>query len=103
MTRYDTAKFYGYNSPEEYDEAQRRLHESFVESKKMQKPNVEKEPVKIQPVKCGKWEYSEKAFGECGWYFCSECDSPAEQLYDDSPLLSKFCPDCGARMDGDSE
>lgn len=53
MTRYDIAKFYGYNSPEEYDEAQRRKHEIFVESKKMQKTNAEKEPVKIQPVISG--------------------------------------------------
>lgn len=50
MTRYDIAKFYGYNSPEEYDEAQRRKHEIFVESKERQKPYDEKEPVKIRPV-----------------------------------------------------
>lgn len=57
----------------------------------------------VQPVKHGHWDYSEKENGECAWYFCSECDSPAEQLYDDSPLLSEFCPNCGARMDGDRE
>lgn len=50
MTRYDIAKFYGYNSPEEYDEAEKRKHEIFTESLKRQKPYVEKEPVKIQPV-----------------------------------------------------
>ncbi|MDO4864033.1 MAG: DUF551 domain-containing protein [Ruminococcus sp.] len=50
MTRYDIAKFYGYNSPEEYDEAEKRKHEIFTESLKKQKPYVEKEPVKIQPV-----------------------------------------------------
>lgn len=53
MTRYDIAKFYGYNSPEEYDEAEKRKHEIFTESLKRQKPYVEKEPVKIQPVKYG--------------------------------------------------
>lgn len=53
----------------------------------------------VQPVKFGRWEYSEKEYGECAWYFCSECDSPAEQLYTDEPLLSEFCPHCGARMD----
>lgn len=56
-----------------------------------------------QPVKHGRWEYSEKEYGECAWYFCSECDEPAEQLYNDEVLLSEFCPHCGARMDGDSE
>lgn len=50
MTRYDIAKFYGYNSPEEYEEAEKRKHEIFTESLKRQKTNVEKEPVKIQPV-----------------------------------------------------
>lgn len=55
----------------------------------------------VQPVKHGHWDYSEKENGECAWYFCSECDSPAEQLYDDSPLLSEFCPHCGVRMNDD--
>lgn len=50
MTRYDIAKFYGYNSPEEYDEAEKRKHKIFTESLKRQKPYVEKEPVKIQSV-----------------------------------------------------
>ena len=55
----------------------------------------------VQPVKHGRWEYSEKEYGECAWYFCSCCDEPAEQLYNDEPLLSEFCPHCSARMDGD--
>ena len=55
----------------------------------------------VQPVKCGHWDYSEKENGECEWYFCSECDSPAEQLYTDEPLLSEFCPHCGADMRGE--
>ena len=50
MTRYDIAKFYGYNSVEEYDEAEKRKYEIFTESLKKQKPYIEKEPVKIQPV-----------------------------------------------------
>lgn len=51
-------------------------------------------------VKHGNWDYSEKEDGECPWYFCSVCDSPAEQLYTDEPLLSEFCPHCGADMRG---
>lgn len=57
----------------------------------------------VQPVKYGRWEYSEKEYGECAWYFCSFCDEPAEQLYNDEPLLSEFCPHCGARMGGESK
>ena len=52
-------------------------------------------------VRRGHWDYSEKEYGECEWYFCSECDSPAEQLYNDNALLSEFCPHCGADMRGD--
>ena len=55
----------------------------------------------VQPIRHGHWDYSEKENGECAWYFCSECDSPAEQLYTDEPLLSEFCPHCGADMRGD--
>lgn len=85
MTRYDIAKFYGYNSPEEYDEAQRRLHENFVESKERQKPYDEKEPVKIQPtVHCKDCKYAQNpndtmvycTYFECGTMsqddFCSQ-------------------------------
>lgn len=57
----------------------------------------------VYPVKHGRWEYYEKEYGECAWYFCSLCDEPAEQLYNDEPLLSEFCPHCGARMDGDEK
>ena len=51
MTRYDIAIMYGYNSVEEYDEAERRKQEIF-ESLKKEKARTEKEPVKIKSVKC---------------------------------------------------
>lgn len=84
MTRYDIAKFYGYNSTEEYDEAEKRKHKIFIESLKKQKPNVEKEPVKIQPVvHCRDCKYAQNpndtmiycTYFECGTMsqndFCS--------------------------------
>lgn len=43
MTRYDIAMMCGYNSVEEYEEAEKRKHEIFTESLKRQKPCVEKE------------------------------------------------------------
>ena len=58
------------------------------------------EAADVQPVYRGHWDYSEEDNGECEWYFCSVCDSPAEQLYTDEPLLSEFCPHCGADMRG---
>lgn len=58
----------------------------------------------VQPVKHGRWigiyEYCEKngcvPSGMGIYYWCSECDK-AEQK------TSDFCPNCGARMDGDAE
>ena len=44
MTRYDIAKFYGYNSVEEYDEAEKRNNEIFFEGLKKQKPLAELKP-----------------------------------------------------------
>lgn len=38
MTRYDIAKFYGYNSVEEYDEAEKR-NNKILEDLKKQKPS----------------------------------------------------------------
>lgn len=83
MTRYDIAKFYGYNSPEEYDEAEKCNHELYAESLKRQKLNTEKESVKH-----GHWE-------DCsnGW-MCSCCER-------DNTKDTLFCPNCGAKMDGD--
>ena len=53
MTRYDIARMCGYNSVEEYDEAEKRLHEiaKGVREREKQKACAEKEPIKIQPVK----------------------------------------------------
>jgi hypothetical protein len=56
----------------------------------------------VQPVKRGRWigiyEYCEKngyvPSGMGIYYWCSECDK-AEQK------TSNFCPNCGARMDGE--
>lgn len=91
MTRYDIAKFYGYNSVEEYDEAEKRKHEIFTESLKKQKPYVEKEPVKIQSVvHCKDCKYAQNpndtmvycTYFECGTMsqddFCSQGERNTE-------------------------
>lgn len=58
----------------------------------------------IQPIKHGRWigiyEYCKKngcvPSGAGIYHWCSECGK-AEQK------TSDFCPNCGARMDGDAE
>ena len=56
-----------------------------------------------QPVKRGRWidiyEWAEmhdsRPSGMCTYYWCSECEKEQEKKSD-------FCPNCGARMDGDA-
>ena len=84
MTRYDIARMCGYNSVEEYEEAEKRDNEIFFGGLKKQKPYVEKEPVKIQSViHCKDCKYAQNpndirvycTYFECGTMsqndFCS--------------------------------
>lgn len=57
-----------------------------------------------KPVKHGRWigiyEYCEaldlRPTGLGAYYWCSECDKAEKKTSD-------FCPNCGARMDGDTD
>ena len=51
----------------------------------------------VQPVKCGHWE-EEDTMPYDNFVICSECGMSLS--YQES---FKYCPNCGARMDGDSE
>lgn len=65
-----------------------------IELVKMQEP--------IDPVKHGHWEY-------CGYCanlpiaYCTACHEYALYNDDTSIAYSKYCPYCGARMDGDDK
>ena len=58
--------------------------------------NIEDIPT-IDPVKHGRWKYEKR---NCGVrtsvfaLFCSECDAM-------SVVANNYCPNCGAKMDGD--
>ena len=61
----------------------------------------------VAPVRHGRWE---KATGMmppeyCGLHICSECGHYAGRKppYGGKEMLSDYCPNCGARMDGDGE
>jgi len=50
----------------------------------------------VQPMKRGKWLINPNISHEP---FCSECkETPCYRSF-----LPKFCPNCGAKMDGDAE
>lgn len=53
----------------------------------------------IDPVKHGRWEES-KCLDDCFWV-CSCCKFPSQAVA--APKLYKYCPNCGARMDGDGK
>lgn len=45
----------------------------------------------VQPVKRGEWE--KRAYGRLQCSYCGKCED----------IATDFCPNCGARMDGDTE
>lgn len=47
-----------------------------------------------EPVKCGKW-IKGKYWDE---WFCSVCRNGANIDSKENPILSDYCPDCGAEM-----
>lgn len=48
------------------------------------------EPINAEPTKHGRWF----RYPDCGVTVCSECGWTIEECWG-----SKFCPDCGAKMD----
>ena len=47
--------------------------------------------------KSGKW--IKKEDDTCWWYVCSECEQePLKNRWNDDDVLSRFCPNCGAKM-----
>ena len=60
--------------------------------------NIVKEmsTIKDEPIKHGKWI---KRFGNRYMFYiydCSKCECP-------NPMKTKYCPNCGAKMDGGEE
>lgn len=56
-------------------------------------------PVDAQPVRHGKWDYVTVV--DEGFWRCSNCGTPSEAL--GARKLYKYCPFCGAKMDGEQE
>ena len=54
----------------------------------------------IDPVKHGRWIMKEDKY--YWWCECSECGSqPMKNRFNNLQERSNYCPNCGARMDGD--
>lgn len=51
--------------------------------------------IDAEPVRHGKWIVdAEDCRHQIEWFKCSQCDFPTSTAY-------KYCPNCGARMDGE--
>ena len=54
----------------------------------------------VAPVRHGRW------IDKGGYAVCTECDGRSGTQYDGVepiPLMTQFCPNCGAKMDGGAE
>ena len=56
----------------------------------------------VQPVRHGLWKYY-KNNGIINTYICTNCQGKVEMAIDVEPSKFKYCPNCGARMNGDAE
>ena len=54
----------------------------------------------VAPVRHGKWELSKNYVGYCSCSMCSDCYVEPEWV---DRLHWRFCPSCGARMDGGND
>ena len=63
---------------------------------------IEAEAEAAQHVKHGRWKYY-KNNGIIDTYICTNCQSKVEMAIDVEPSKFKYCPNCGARMDGDTD
>ena len=50
----------------------------------------------IEPVKHGKWEEMRNAYGKLEGWIHAECGREVK-------CMEGYCPNCGARMDGDQK
>ena len=53
----------------------------------------------VAPVVHGRWIYEEETLSTSSGYRCSACRRP-RWLSPDVPEAFKYCPKCGAKMDG---
>ena len=108
MTRYDIAMMCGYNSVEEYEEAEKRDNEIFFGGLKEQKSNVEKEPVKIQGTQEKKYCRMIPLEPDCRGYtdvfICINCHQHIHLGFIRKEYSGSYCLECGAKVrDGNTE
>ena len=62
--------------------------------------------IEAEPVRHGRWEYHDcvcTGDGLIAVYACSACQGCIDEDVFDQLHETRFCPNCGAKMDGDSK
>lgn len=68
-----------------------------IEYKYARKIILEQPVIDAEPVRHGRWDYVTVV--DEGFWRCSNCGTPSEAI--GAKKLYKYCPFCGAKMDGD--
>lgn len=58
--------------------------------------------VDAEPVRHGRWKPMDLTYGR-SIYYCTNCGESAEVPTDMGKPIYMFCPNCGAKMDGEGE
>lgn len=89
-----------YHKSFETDDGRQKWHSGlWIRYKIYEEASREVPTVDAQPVKHGKWDYVTVV--DEGFWRCSTCGTPSEAL--GARKLYKYCPFCGAKMDGEQE
>ena len=102
MTRYDIAMMCGYNSVEEYEEAE-KINDKIFEGLEKRKQNVEKEQVKIQGTQEKKYCRMIPLEPDCRGYtdvfICTNCHQHIHLGFIRKEYSGSFCIECGAEVE----
>lgn len=74
-------------------------HTAFIQHLALSEALDRVPTVDAEPVRHGKWDYVTVV--DEGFWRCSNCGTPSEAS--GAKLLYKYCPFCGAKMDGEKE
>lgn len=85
-----------YGTEKPFDDADKYITKGLRIARK----DILKQPtIDAVPIKHGRWIVKNGYLGNT--YYCSECEKAVYLNKFEEPNLTDYCPDCGARMDGD--
>lgn len=79
------------------------LHGTVTATLQQQEAAIDEIPAAdVEPVRHGRWEYVQNESKTRGWFECSICGgSPPYKAAGIRDTKATYCPNCGAKMDGE--